>query len=81
MNTIKNYANKDNAKQKEEQILLLYSISFCPLFVSFPNKSLLCANFKVTMQQQETKERYNYFLNDFHSESVGFSVSDFKILT
>ena len=42
-------------------------------FARFPNKSLLCTNFKETMQSQEMRSKYNLRSNEFHSGAVSFS--------
>ena len=39
----------------------------------FVNKSLLCTNFKETMQSQEMRSKYNLRSNEFHSGAVSFS--------
>ncbi len=44
-----------------------------PQFALFVNKSLLCTNFKETMQSQEMRSKYNLRSNEFHSGAVGFS--------
>ncbi len=42
-------------------------------FALFVNKSLLCTNFKETMQSQEMRSKYNLRSNEFHSGAVSFS--------
>ena len=44
-----------------------------PQFALFVNKSLLCTNFKETMQSQEMRSKYNLRSNEFHSGAVSFS--------
>ena len=44
-----------------------------PQFALFVNKSLLCTNFKETMQLQEMRSKYNLRSNEFHSGAVSFS--------
>ena len=44
-----------------------------PQFALFVNKSLLCTNFKETMQSQEMRSKYNLRSNEFHLGAVSFS--------
>ena len=58
--------------------LLLWRMTFLmqknmPQFALFVNKSLLCTNFKETMQSQEMRSKYNLRSNEFHSGAVSFS--------
>ncbi len=45
------------------------NVSFCHV----QNMSLLCTNFKETMQSQEMRSKYNLRSNEFHSGAVSFS--------
>ena len=60
-------------------VLLLWRMTFSfmqknmPQFALFVNKSLLCTNFKETMQSQEMRSKYNLRSNEFHSGAVSFS--------
>ena len=58
--------------------LLLWEMTFLlckkhATICSFVNKSLLCTNFKETMQSQEMRSKYNLRSNEFHSGAVSFS--------
>ena len=49
-----------------------------PQFALFVNKSLLCTNFKETMQSQEMRSKYNLRSNEFHSLAVGSGAVSFS---
>ena len=71
------FSEKDFGCGRRRSSIMEDDVSFIqknmPQFALFVNKSLLCTNFKETMQSQEMRSKYNLRSNEFHSGAVSFS--------